>query len=146
FYAYRVDDSSFFIAPPGMSGFSYFRTDKRKADESNDKVRCSVDELNRFESIAKTYNESQKETEKLKEAQVIADRKGTMTKWVKGLVSKRNDPALEKAIRGSDQAPILYIVFLTPGYDLMRNDLGIVQRKAIKTVYVYRWPQTGKCF
>jgi hypothetical protein len=69
-----------------------------------------------------------------------------MTKWVKDLVSKRNDPALEKAIRASDSAPILHIVFLTPGYDIIRNDLGIVVRKAIKTVYVYKWVQTGRCF
>jgi hypothetical protein len=76
----------------------------------------------------------------------LAARKPLMTNWVKGLVSKRNDPALEKAIRSSTTAPIPYIVFLTPGYDVVRNDLGIVVRKAIKTVFVYKWVQAGKCF
>jgi hypothetical protein len=76
----------------------------------------------------------------------IAGRKAIITKWIKGLTSKRTDPALEKAIRASDSAPMLNIVFLTPGYDFIRNDLGIVQRKVIKTVYVYKWAQTGRCF
>jgi len=76
----------------------------------------------------------------------LAGRLGIMTKWVKSLTSKRSDPALEKAIRASDSAPILRIVFLTPGYDIIRNDLGIVMRKTIKTVYVYKWPQSGKCY
>jgi hypothetical protein len=80
------------------------------------------------------------------ETEAVSGRKGSMTTWVKGLVSKRRDPALEKAIKNSDPSPILHIVFLTPGYDIIRNDLGIVLRKAIKTVYVYKWPKTGKCF
>jgi len=76
----------------------------------------------------------------------LAGRKSIITNWVKGLTSKRNDPALEKAIRASVQSPVLRIVFLTPGYDIIRNDLGIVVRKVIKTVYVYKWVKTGKCY
>ena len=87
-----------------------------------------------------------KDAESKADSDELAGRKPIMTKWVKGLVSKRNDPALEKAIRASDAAPILHIVFLTPGYDIIRNDLGIVQRKVIKTIYVYKWVQAGKCF
>jgi hypothetical protein len=76
----------------------------------------------------------------------LAKRKVIMTNWVKSLVSKRTDPALEKAIRAGDRAPILRIAFLTPGYDIIRNEFGIAVRKSIKTVYVYKWVQSGKCY
>jgi hypothetical protein len=76
----------------------------------------------------------------------LAGRKTLMTKWVADRISKRTDPALEKAIQASNQSPILRIVFLTPGYDIIRNDLGIVVRKSIRTLYVYKWIKTGKCY
>lgn len=147
FVAYRVDDNSFFIAPPGVSALSYYHADKRMADVDDQNKRCAVNDINQFEQMVKAYNTKKEEDYKRQKADFEQNgRKTIMTAWVKGLVSKRNDPALEKAIRTSSSSPILRIVFLTPAYDLMRNDLGIVQRKAIKTVYVYKWPQTGKCY
>ncbi len=147
FVAYRVDDNSFFIAPPSIDAMSYYHANKRMADVDDQNKRCAVSDLNQFEELVKIYNQKKEEADKQKQAAFEqTGRKTIMTNWVKGLVSKRNDPALEKAIRASDSAPILHIVFLTPGYDIIRNDLGIVVRKAIKTVYVYKWVQTGKCF
>lgn len=80
------------------------------------------------------------------EEEQIVTKKAVLTAWVKGLASKRNDPALEKAIRASDGAPLLRIVFLQPTYEIIRNDLGIALRKTVQTVYVYKWVPTGKCF
>jgi|GEM_PF-4350789 len=147
FVAYRVDDNSFFIAPPGIGALSYYHADKRMADVEDQNKRCAVSDINQFEQLVKIYNQKKEETDKQKQAEFEqTGRKTIMTNWVKGLMSKRNDSALEKAIRASDSAPIMRIVFLTPAYDFIRNDLGIVQRKVIKTVYVYKWTQTGKCF
>jgi len=147
FVAYRVDDNSFFIAPPGIDALSYYHADKRMADVEDQNKRCAVSDINQFEQLVKIYNQKKEDADKQKQAEFEqTGRKTIMTNWVKGLVSKRNDPALEKAIRASDSAPIMRIVFLTPAYDFIRNDLGIVQRKVIKTVYVYKWTQTGKCF
>jgi hypothetical protein len=116
-------------------------------DVQDQNKRCAVSDLNQFEEIVKTYNKKKEEADKQQRiAFEQTGRKTIITKWVKDLVSKRNDPALEKAIRASIPSPILHIVFLTPAYDFIRNDLGIIQRKVIKTVYVYKWPQNGKCF
>lgn len=147
FVAYRVDDNSFFIAPPGIDALSYYHADKRMADVEDKNQRCAVSDINQFEQLVKIYNQKKEDADKQKQAEFEqTGRKTIMTNWVKGLVSKRNDPALERAIRASESAPILRIVFLTPAYDFERNDLGIIQRKVIKTVYVYKWKQTGKCF
>jgi hypothetical protein len=147
FVAYRVDDNSFFIAPPGINAVSYYHADKRVGDSEDKNRRCAVNDLNQFEELVKSYNQKKEDADKQQQAAFEqTGRKTIMTSWVKGLVSKRNDPALEKAIKASDQAPILHIVFLTPGYDFIRNDLGIIQRKVIKTIYVYKWAQNGKCY
>ena len=147
FVAYRVDDNSFFIAPPYLGALAYYHADKRMADVEDKNKRCAVSDINQFEQLVKIYNQKKEDDEKKKQADFEQNgRKTIMTNWVKGLVSKRNDAALEKAIRASDSAPILRIVFLTPAYDFMRNDLGIVQQKVIKTLYVYKWTQTGKCY
>ena len=147
FVAYRVDENSFFIAPPGIDAMSYYHADKRMADLDDQNKRCAVSDLNQFEEIVKIYNRKKEDANKQQRiAFEQTGRKTIMTKWVKELVSKRNDPALEKAIRASIPSPILHIAFLTPAFDFERNDLGIIQRKVIKTVYVYKWPQNGKCF
>jgi hypothetical protein len=147
FVAYRVDENSFFIAPPGVSAMSYYHADKRMADVQDQNKRCAVNDLNQFEELVKTYNKKKEEADKQQRiAFEETGRKPIITKWVKELVSKRNDPALEKAIRASTTSPILHIVFLTPAFDFERNDLGIIQRKMIKTVYVYKWLQNGKCY
>lgn len=147
FVAYRVDDNSFFIAPPGIDALSYYHADKRMADVEDKNKRCAVSDIDQFEQLVKIYNQKKDDDEKKKQAEFETNgRKTIMTNWVKGLASKRNDPALEKAVRASDSAPILRIVFLTPNYDFMRNDLGIIQRKVIKTLYIYKWTQTGKCY
>ena len=147
FVAYRVDDNSFFIAPPGIDAMSYYHADKRMAGVDDQNKRCAVNDLNQFEELVKTYNKKKEEADKQQRiAFEQTGRKPIITKWVKELVSKRNDPALEKAIRASIGSPILDIRFLTPAYDFERNDLGIIQRKMIKTLYVYKWAQNGKCF
>lgn len=86
------------------------------------------------------------DAQKRAEADEVTNKKAALTAWVKSLVSKRQDPALEKAIKASDPSPIPFLVFLQPTYDIIRNDIGVVLRKTIQTLYVYKWAQNGKCF
>ena len=46
FVAYRVDDNSFFIAPPGVDALSYYHADKRVRDLDDKNRRCAVSDIN----------------------------------------------------------------------------------------------------
>ncbi|HYJ91542.1 MAG TPA: hypothetical protein VEV84_09555, partial [Pyrinomonadaceae bacterium] len=68
FVAYRVDDNSFFIAPPSIDAMSYYHADKRMADVDDQNKRCAVSDLNQFEELVKIYNQKKEEADKQKQA------------------------------------------------------------------------------
>ena len=151
FYAYKVDDNSFFIASPGMSAFAYYHADKRKGDESDNKIRCAVDALNTFEAMAKPYGEKQREQ---RNNDYEARTKAVTTEYVKNLRSRRVDPALEKEImkwwKGPDPTkipdPVIRIYFLMDEYHYTRNDYGTVLRKTIDALILWKERTGTKCW
>ena len=151
FFAYQVDDNSFFIANTSMTAFAYYHADKSKGDEADKNKRCAVDALSAFESIAKPYGANQRST-------AITDyesrTKIVTTQYVKNLGSKIADPVLERDImkwwKGPDPAkipdPVLGIYALTDGYWYTRNDYGTVLRKTIDALILWKERTGTKCW
>lgn len=152
FYAYKVDDNSFFIMSFG--GFTYYHADRRVGNAGDNNVRCAVNHLNRFETLVNAFKEKEKEIGKQKENDFNSQTKGVVTDWVRGLRSARTDAALERDIHvwwksGRDAAavdPLLKIYFLQPSYEIVRNDVGVVLRKTVDAVLVSRTKSNSKCF
>ncbi len=156
FYARNVDNNSFLIAS-GKSGefsdfgaFVYYHADKSKSDQSDDKRRCSFNPLANLGS----FQTSVRSFEKMKDAndKTVFDSqtKGVITNWIKNYTSKRVDPTLEKSIlqwwKGAGMInPILRIYFLQAGYDVVRNEFGVILRKTIPALYVFKSKADGKC-
>ena len=151
FYAYRVDDNSFFIANPSLTAFAYYHADKTKADEADNKRRCAVDALNSFEARAKPYGAKQRSA-------VISDyesrTKVVTTAYVKNLKSQKVDPNLERDImkwwKGPDPTkipdPVLGIYFLTDDYWYTRNDYGTVLRKTVDALILWKERTGTRCW
>jgi hypothetical protein len=57
-----VDDDSFFIF--SFNGFAYYHADQTRKNDADNKRRCAVDELNRFESMIKSFKEKGSNVEK----------------------------------------------------------------------------------
>jgi hypothetical protein len=151
FYAYRVDENSFFIADPSMTAFGYYHADKRKGDEADNKKRCSVDALNTFESMAKPYGAKQKDQ---RNDDYEVRTKVVTTEYVKNLRSQRVDPTLERDImkwwKGPDPTkipdPVLKIYFIMDDYWYTRNDYGTVLRKTIDALILWKERTGTKCW
>lgn len=151
FYAYRVDDNSFFIADPSMTAFAYYHADKSKGEEADNKKRCQVDALNTFEAAAKPYFQKQR-------SGAINDYEShtrtLTTDFVKNLKSRRADPALERDImkwwKGPDPAkipdPVIGIYFLMGDYEYARNDYGTVLRKTLDALILWKERTGTKCW
>lgn len=152
FYAYKVDNNSFFII--SMGGFTYFHTDKKKLDEDDVNKRCDIEDLKRFAALKKSFEAKIDAEDKAKQNDFDSQTKGVVTDYVKNFKSKRVDPALEKGIlawwRGAPDAtvinPILHIYFLNPDYEYVRNEYGILLHKMLSTMYVFKMKDSGKCF
>ena len=151
FFAYRVDDNSFFIANTSMTAFAYYHAEKSKADEADNKKRCAVDALNTFESMAKSYGANQR-------SNAISDyesrTRSLTTDFVKNLRSRRVDPVLESDImkwwKGPDPAkipdPVIGIYFLMGDYEYARNYYGTVLRRTIDALILWKERTGTKCF
>lgn len=92
--------------------------------------------------------------EKQKEDAVAGERtKVIVTDWVKTLRSKRTDSALEKDImkwwRGPDPSkiadPVIRIYFLEPNYEIARNEFGIVIRKTVDALILWKDRNAANC-
>jgi hypothetical protein len=151
FFAYRVDDNSFFIVSPAVDAFAYYHADKSRADQADNNKRCQVEALNRFESLVKPYAQKQKSTSI---SDYEARTKAITTEYVKNLKSKRVDPLLERDImkwwKGPDPAnipdPVLGIYFLMADYGYTRNDYGTVLRKTIDALILWKERTGTKCW
>ncbi len=166
FYLYKVDDNSFIIhslsiKDPLNAGFTYYHTDKNKEFETDENKRCAADELNRFTSLIKSYQDTDlvvesakaEEVYNAKQKELNAQTKSVVTEYMKTYKTKRVDPTLEKAIRQQWNAendgvtnPLLRIYFMDPNYSFFRNEFGIIMRKTVTTSIVYKWKKTGLCY
>ena len=152
FVAYRVDDNSFFIAPPGIDAVSYYHADKRVGDSDDKNKRCAISDLNQFEQLVKIYNQKQDDIAKQKQGEFDSQTKGVLTDWIKNFQSRRSDPVLEKGIRSWWNGPagtvvvnpMLRVVFLQPSYEVTRNEFGEVLRKTVDTIIVFKM-KDGPC-
>ena len=151
FFAYRVDDNSFFIFSPMIDAFAYYHADKARANVADNNKRCQVDALNRLESVLKPFTE--------REVANAADdykarTKVLTTEYVRNLKSQRVDPALERDImkwwKGPDPAnipdPVLGIYFLMADFGYTRNEYGTVLRKTIDALILWKERTGTKCW
>ncbi len=153
FVAYRVDDSSFFIATPGIDALSYYHADKRVGDLDDKNKRCAISDLNQFEQLVKIYNQKKENDDKKEQAVFDSQTKGVITDWVKNFSSRRIDPVLAKGINrwwngppGTAVVnPILRVVFLEPNYEVTRNEFGVVLRKTVDAMIIFKVKSSGQC-
>ena len=157
FYARKVDNNSFLIAS-GKSGefsdfgaFTYYHADKSKADQGDEKRRCSYHPLENLGSFKASVRSFEKTKDANDKTLFDSQTKGVITSWIKAYTSKRADPALEKSImqwwKGAGMLnPILRIYFLQAGYDIVRNEFGVILRKTIPALYVFKSKADGKCY
>jgi hypothetical protein len=150
FYARKVDEHTFHIFNVGLSGnaWTVYTANRARLDEPFSEENCQV-------ADARLAFAQLKEAEARRAGALTDQRREAVTRWASSQVSKRKDPALENAIlawwRGDTKPEdvvntILRISFLHPNYEFTRNDIGVVLRKTVDTLFVFRNKEKQKCF
>lgn len=162
FYAYKIDDNSFYLASyfsivEGYGAWTYYKSNgptdpNAKADFNQ---YCQIDTLRQFLVAVKPYEEGADARRKATAEKAEADRRvryqQSLDSFLKNLRNRRTDPALEKGITAwwkeatnSTADPKLRFYMLTPNYDIVRNAFGEVLRKEIDVLMVNKG-NDGKC-
>lgn len=146
-YALMLDENSFLLTR-GYNSSSYYHRDKAKGTEImnskqiNPALDSMLSQIKRLE-----VNQYQERTKVEKETKL-----NTFSNFVSAYSSMRNDPQLEKAVTswwngvGKVVNPLVKIYFCSPDFEIVRNEFGIVLRKQIAVLMVYKKGDDGKCY